>query len=147
MISLASEITDGKGRRARVGWIFFDGECPVCTSLARRFRPALEARGFGLAPLQSARVRALLALPEEELLREMRLLTADGTVVGGAEALLHVARRIWWAWPLWALAQVPGVREQLARAYCWFATRRHCVSGTCIPALKPHRPDPQRVIL
>jgi predicted DCC family thiol-disulfide oxidoreductase YuxK len=130
MISLISEMTDAKGRRAR-GWVFFDGDCRFCTAWARRFRGVLDARGYGLAPLQSPRVRALLNLPEAELLREMRVLTAEGALLGGAEAVVHLARRIWWAWPLYALAQLPGMNAVLASAYGRLAAHRSCANGSC----------------
>ena len=130
MISLASEMTDTKGRRAN-GWLFFDADCAFCTALARRLRPALESRGFGLAPLQSARVRAMLGLPEEELLREMRALAPDGGRHDGIDAVLLVARRIWWLWPLYALARLPGAHRWLARAYRWVAAHRNCSAAVC----------------
>ena len=131
MISLISELTDAKGRSASRGWVFFDAGCPFCSAWARRVHATLESRGFGLAPLQSARVRALLNLPEHELLREMRLLTPDGNVLGGADALIYLARNIWWAWPVYALSQLPAVRSLLLAAYRWFAARRHCLTQTC----------------
>ena len=131
MISLASEMTDVKGRRARAGWVFFDAQCAFCTRWARRMSGVLEARGFGLAPLQSPRVRALLHLPEDKLLREVRLLTSDGVVRGGADALLFLARRIWWAWPFYALAQVPGARAFLEACYRALAARHHRLAGEC----------------
>jgi len=31
----------------------------------------------------------------------MRLRLRDGRVFGGAAAVVEIARRIWWAWPLW----------------------------------------------
>jgi predicted DCC family thiol-disulfide oxidoreductase YuxK len=127
MISLISELTDAKGRSASRGWVFFDADCSFCSAWARRLHAALESRGFGLAPLQSPRVRALLNLPDGELLREMKLLAADGTVLGGVDALTHLARNIWWAWPVYALAQLPAVRALLAAAYRWFAVRRRCL--------------------
>jgi len=137
MISLASELTDAKGRRARAGWVFFDGECSVCIGFARRFARLLDRYGFGLAPLQSPRIRALLDLPEEELLREMRLLAPDGSVIGGADALLYIAAGIWWAWPLVALSRIDWVHRQLRRGYAWFAARRNCRGGACA---SPHGP-------
>jgi predicted DCC family thiol-disulfide oxidoreductase YuxK len=78
MISLSSEMTDAKGRQASRGWIFFDRECSVCISLARRFRPAFEKRGFGIAALQDTRAASLLGLPPDKLLLEMRVVTTDG---------------------------------------------------------------------
>lgn len=131
MISLASELTDTKGRRARAGWVFFDGDCSVCIGFARRFQGLLDRYGFGLAPLQSPRVRALLDLPEEELLREMRLLAPDGSVIGGADALLYVAGQVWWARPFAALARFGWIHRQLRHSYAWFAARRNCRDGAC----------------
>jgi predicted DCC family thiol-disulfide oxidoreductase YuxK len=130
MISLISEITDAKGRHAR-GWVFFDRECSICTSLARRFRRPLETRGYGLAALQDPRVQALLDLPPEDLLREMRVATVEGHVYGGAEAIVFLARQIWWAWPLYAAAKLPGAPRILDACYRWFADHRTCSSGLC----------------
>jgi predicted DCC family thiol-disulfide oxidoreductase YuxK len=131
MISLSSELTDSKGRRARQGWIFFDGDCSRCIALARRWGPRLEPRGFALAPLQDPRVQALLGLPREELLREMRVLAADGKQYGGADALLYLWKQVWWTWPLSALARLPGMRQVLRAGYRWVAARRNCASSSC----------------
>lgn len=80
MISLAAEMTDSKGRRAR-GWLFFDTECVFCTRIAT-----------GLAaPLQDPRVGALLGLSREELLSAIQFVSDDGTHCAGADAVLAVA--------------------------------------------------------
>jgi predicted DCC family thiol-disulfide oxidoreductase YuxK len=135
MISLASEFTDGKGRHAR-GWLFFDGECEFCTRMARWVLPILERRELGVAPLQDPRVGALLGLQPPELLRELRFLWSDGSQYGGADAVLAVAREIWWGWPLVWLAKIPGVLEQMRRGYYWFAARRSCAAMGCVPQAK-----------
>ena len=106
--------------------VMYDGACPLCRSLVDRWRGTLERRGFELVPLQSAWVRRRLDLPEEELLREMRVLTPDGRVLGGAAALVHVWGRSGWAWPLWLLALVPGAKWLLESGYRWVAKRRMC---------------------
>jgi predicted DCC family thiol-disulfide oxidoreductase YuxK len=131
MISLSSEMTDAKGTHAARGWVFFDRDCSICTSLAHRFRRTLETRGFGLAALQDPRVQALLALPPAELLREMRVATCEGQIYGGAEAVIYLARQIWWAWPLYALAKVHGIPRILTSGYRWFADHRKCLNGSC----------------
>lgn len=141
MISLSSEMTDTKGRHAPRGWVFFDRDCTVCTSLARRFRRPLETRGFGLAALQDPRVQALLDLPPEDLLREMRVATVDGKIFGGAEAIVYLARQIWWAWPLYAAAKLPGVPRILNACYRWFADHRTCSSGLCSISRKSNGGD------
>ncbi len=130
MISLTSEFTDGKGRHARA-WLFFDAECGFCTRIARWLAPILARRGIGVAPLQDPRVGALLGLSREELLVEMRVLMADGTPCGGADAAVALAREIWWARPLVWLASVPGVMGVLRRGYRWVAARRSCAGAIC----------------
>ena len=131
MVSLSSDLTDAKGRRAPNGWVFFDADCPFCTRIARRMLPVLEPRGFGLAALQDARAQALLGLSGEVLLQEMRLLTSDGRQFGGADAFIEIARRVWWAWPFYALSSVPGMRSLMRVIYRKVAARRSCSAGTC----------------
>ena len=130
MISLTSEFTDGKGRHAR-GWLFFDAECGFCTRIARWLRPILLRRGLAVAALQDVRVGALLGLPKAELLRELRFLLADGKQAGGADAVLAVAREIWWARPLVWLGSVPGMMAVLRRGYRWVAAQRSCAAMRC----------------
>ncbi len=131
MVSLISEITDGKGRSARAGWVFYDGDCPFCVSTAQRLARIIEPRGYGLAPLQDARVQALLNLPEQELLSEMHLLLPDGQRFGGADAIVRLCRDVWWARPLYAQAKVPGVMRFLRARYRAFAARGACANRRC----------------
>src|ERR1700753_806007 len=130
MISLASEFTDAKGRHAR-GWLFFDADCGFCTRIARFVAPILATREIGVARLQDPRVGALLGLSQSDLLREMRVVMADGTHSGGADAAVALAREFWWARPLVGLAKVPGVMPLLRRSYEWIAARRSCAAATC----------------
>ena len=125
------------------GWICFDRECAICTMLARRFCRVLEKRGFGLAALQDPRVASLFDLPAEELMQEMRVVTADG-VYGGAGAVVYLAKQIWWAWPIYAAAQLPGVLRILDTSYRWFADHRHCSSNKCSVAQNNQHNDLNR---
>jgi predicted DCC family thiol-disulfide oxidoreductase YuxK len=136
MISLANDFTDTKGRHAK-GWLFFDVGCLFCTRLARWLAPILALRGYGVAPLQDPRVAVLLAIPPQDLLRELRFLRPDATQCGGADAVLAVARLIWWARPLVWFSQVPGMSRQLHSAYRWVAAHRKCSATRCL-ATAPH---------
>ncbi len=127
MLSLFSDVAPAIGARRR-GWVFYDGDCVFCTSLARRLEPVLLRRGFHCASLQEPWVAIVLGLSREELLSELRVRTSDGIILGGADALLYLARHIWWAWPLYALAKIPSPREVFRAAYRRFAARRHCVA-------------------
>lgn len=130
MISLTSEFTDGKGRHAR-GWLFFDADCRFCTRIARWLAPILERRGLALSPLQDPRVGALLGLSHAELLHELRFVLPDGRQSGGADAVLSLAREIWWARPLVWLSRLPGMMDVLRGGYRWFAARRQCAAAMC----------------
>jgi predicted DCC family thiol-disulfide oxidoreductase YuxK len=127
MISLTSEYTDGKGRHAR-GWLFFDAECRFCTRFTRWLDPILARRGMAVAPLQDPRVGALLGMTRAELLRELRFLLSDGRQFGGADAVLAIAREIWWARPLVWLAMLPGMKDALHTGYRWIAGQRSCAA-------------------
>jgi predicted DCC family thiol-disulfide oxidoreductase YuxK len=131
MISLITELTDVKGKRAPRGWICLDRECATCTTLARLFRPIFEKRGFGFAALQDPRVASLLGLASEELMREMRVVTVGGTY-GGVDAIAYLASQVWWAWPVYLAAKLPGLRSAFRLGYRWFSDHRCCNSGRCV---------------
>src|SRR5207237_322854 len=66
-----------------------------------------------------------------EPLVEMKLVAKDGAVFGGVDAMLRIARGIWWAWPLYALSFLPGAKTVLRHAYGMVAERRNCAAGAC----------------
>ncbi|HXY02047.1 MAG TPA: DCC1-like thiol-disulfide oxidoreductase family protein [Terriglobales bacterium] len=125
MISLASEMTDAKGRHAR-GWLFYDADCEFCTRLAARLARPIMRRGLALAPLQDPRVAILLGLSPEELLRAIRFVSSDAGQFSGANALLAIAREFWWARPLTWLSKLPGVMPALQAGYQWGTQRWRC---------------------
>jgi predicted DCC family thiol-disulfide oxidoreductase YuxK len=113
------------------GWVLYDGDCALCRRWVRRFERTLTLRGFDLAPLQSPWVLECLDVPEHELLARMRVLTREGGDVAGADALLFIARTIWWAWPLYAVSLLPGCRPWLRRLYDFVARHRQCSGDSC----------------
>jgi predicted DCC family thiol-disulfide oxidoreductase YuxK len=112
MTSVITEITDNNG-----GYVFYDAECRCCTTWARRGERWLGKRGFRFAPLSE---------PAEE----MKLVTHGGEIIGGARALVYLARQVWWAWPLWAVSRIPGAMRLLERGYRRFGSRRNCPPRT-----------------
>jgi predicted DCC family thiol-disulfide oxidoreductase YuxK len=114
-----------------LGWILYDADCGFCTRWAWRLARFLGPRGYHLAPLQAPWVRQRLALSEEELLCEMRVLTADDALYGGADAFVFLARQVWWTWPFALAARLPGMMPLLRAGYRWVARNRHRLSSTC----------------
>ncbi|HLZ11605.1 MAG TPA: DCC1-like thiol-disulfide oxidoreductase family protein [Candidatus Acidoferrum sp.] len=131
MISLADVYTDRKGRHAR-GWLFFDADCKFCTRIARGIAPILEKNNLGVAPLQDPRVGELLGMAPQELLREIRFLHCDGQHFGGVDAVVEVAREIWWGRPLVWLSKLPGMMRVLRTGYHWVAAQRSCAAEKCV---------------
>jgi predicted DCC family thiol-disulfide oxidoreductase YuxK len=113
------------------GSVFYDADCRFCVNAARRFERVLARRRFELVPLQIPGASAEFGIPDDQLLAEMQLLLHDGTVFGGAAAVVEIARRIWWAWPLWALSRLPGAMRPMRATYRWIARHRNCSNGGC----------------
>ncbi|HUJ31284.1 MAG TPA: DUF393 domain-containing protein [Candidatus Acidoferrum sp.] len=133
MISVSTETTDAAAKPLR-GWVLYDGGCEFCCRSASRMEPILAPRGFVFLPLQTPWVRAFFHLPEDQLLDEMRVLLRNGEAHGGADAIIALARYVWWGWPLVALAHLPGVRAALRAGYRRIAARRYCINGACAVA-------------
>jgi len=138
MISLASEMTDSKGRHAR-GWLFFDAECKFCTGIAMWLAAPMNRRRLAVAALQDPRVGALLGLSREELLSAIRFVSDDGTQYSGADAVLAVAREFSWARPLLWVSRVPGMISVMRAGYQWVAQHRSCTAGYCAVNQAPSR--------
>jgi predicted DCC family thiol-disulfide oxidoreductase YuxK len=57
------------------------------------------------------------------------LITPQGQVYGGAEAINVVLRPIWWLRPLTYLYYLPGLRQLQDAVYCWVARNRGRLPG------------------
>jgi|SRR5579863_4594127 len=119
------------GGKVPVGWVLYDGECAFCTKWVGLWERVLRRRGIGTSPLQARWVQDRLELSPDLLLYDIRLLTLDDKIISGANVYLYVWRRIWWAWPLYAIFSLPGFNQLMRLGYRWFARNRYCVSGTC----------------
>jgi predicted DCC family thiol-disulfide oxidoreductase YuxK len=131
MISELTEKTEIARNENLRGWIFYDGDCRSCIASAKRFERLFARRGFYFTGLQTPLAQEQLGLEPNAPLEEMRVLTRDGRDLGGADAVIFLARQVWWAWPFHALAQLPGVHRLVDRSYRWIATHRGCTHIAC----------------
>jgi len=113
------------------GWILYDDSCGFCRRWLPFWEASLRRRGFRIAPLQAEWVRERLRLSEAELLRDLRLLLADGSQIVGADVYRYAMRRIWWAWPMYLFSITPGLRQIFNWGYRTFAANRFRVSTAC----------------
>jgi len=110
------------------GVVLYDGQCGFCSRWVRYWAGTLARRGFKIASLDEPWVAQKIKMPREELLTDIRLLTPSGALISGADVYLYVTRRIWWAWPFYAIFSLPGFNRLVHVGYRWFARNRYCVS-------------------
>lgn len=115
----------------REGWILYDGGCGFCVRWVHVWKRVVEARGFAVKSLQSAAADGSLKISQENLLDDIRVLTRSGKLESGADAYLYVARRIWWAWPFYAIFHLPGFNGMFWRGYRWVNRNRYRISRHC----------------
>ncbi|MHC4939381.1 MAG: thiol-disulfide oxidoreductase DCC family protein [Planctomycetota bacterium] len=113
------------------GWILYDGRCPICRRGARRMGGVMIRRGYRLTPLQRRWVREMLARTSMPVGDELLVLLPDKRLLGGVDAFIHLAMRVWWAWPFAALASLPGLNFLARKFYAWFAANRLGISRAC----------------
>lgn len=124
------------GGGPELGWVGYDALCPVCTTLARHWGPVLGRRGYPFVPMQSEGMSGLLGLMPGQLPGEIQLVSRDGRVMGGTDALLFLASRVAWMRPMAWVAGWGWVRPGLDRAYRWVARNRHCLGDACKAPLR-----------
>ena len=126
----AHEVYESPGLSPR-GWVFYDGECRFCVRGATRCGDFFARRGFHWLPLQTPGTAARLGITETAFREEMKLLHADGRIVGGVDAWAVLFRSVWWLWPLGVFFGLPGARWFGGVGYRWVARNRYCLSGRC----------------
>lgn len=117
--------------------LLFDGRCPFCLAQVTRLK-SLVGEVISLVSFQDDGVLPQFpGLTYEECMKEIKLVTPEGRVRGGAEALFYALslnpclRPLRWLYPL------PVVRPIMDAGYRWIAQNRYkikkheCPSGTC----------------
>jgi len=115
--------------------VLYDADCRLCAGWARRLEPALRRAGFQLAPLPRGEAGT------EPV--EMEVQASDGRRLGGADGAVEIARRVWWARPLFALSKIPGAMPLLRAAYRRLAAKRNCLTNHCGLDKNPRRTRPR----
>ncbi len=111
------------------GIICYDGECTLCTGLITRWGHRLRRAGFRLAPLQMPAIQRRLGL--SGIPDEMKLITADGQIIGGADAVIAIAEGLGLSHDLVEGARSPLVGPLLRQLYVVVAKHRRCAGGVC----------------
>jgi predicted DCC family thiol-disulfide oxidoreductase YuxK len=115
-------------RRSR-GIVCYDGECTICISLVTRWGHRMRRAGFRLAPLQMPAIQRRLGI--SGIPDEMKLITADGQIIGGADAVVAIAEGLGLSHDLAAGARSTLVGPLLRQLYAVVAKHRSCAGGQC----------------
>jgi predicted DCC family thiol-disulfide oxidoreductase YuxK len=112
--------------------LIYDGECSMCRASALwllRRAEAGGARDIEILPCRSpVRRQRFPAIADETCMEAMQLVLPGGHVLGGADAVPEILRRIpRWRWIATVFA-LPGVRPFARRVYAWIARNRMRIS-------------------
>lgn len=111
------------------GIVCYDGECSLCLGLIGRWGHRMRRAGFRLAPLQLPAIQRRLGITHVP--DEMKLITATGEVIGGADAVVAIAEGLGLSHDLALGARSPLVGPLLRQLYAVVAKHRSCVDGAC----------------
>ena len=106
-------------------WVLYDGICNFCKNSVTLFEGSLKKRNCKIRPIQSRTVMKILKISEDDDLPEMKVIGDDRKLYGGIKGIIFLSRKIWWAWPLWALAHLPLTMNIMDYIYKWVAKNRH----------------------
>jgi predicted DCC family thiol-disulfide oxidoreductase YuxK len=123
---------------AQVGHVFYDAGCGICSNGVIWLKPLFDRLNLQITPLQEPGAREKLGLTPDELLRDIRLLSAEGKQYAGADAYRYVLRHIWWLFPIYLLSIAPLFRQLFNAIYRAIANRRHRLSAVC--GIRPPKP-------
>ena len=112
-----------------LGCVLYDENCPFCRTIMSSLGNTLREHGFDIAPLQSPWVIQRLNLPEEELLRGVRLLLPDGRQIIGPDVYRFIMRKIYWTYPLYFFSLIPPLRNIFDMACREIAKNRYCIAS------------------
>lgn len=105
--------------------VLYDGECPQCIRSAAVGRAIMPQENFSFQRLQDNEMAEALGLERAALERDLHLVLPSGEVFRGADAYRRIARSVWWLYPLYVVAILPGVRSLTNWLYRQIADRRY----------------------
>ena len=132
---MAAPATDVIQTRSGPATLIYDAECSMCRASAMwLMRRALSGGQLEILPCRSSVRRERFPQVQEALcMTAMQLVLPDGRVLGGADAVPELLRRIrGWGWVA-GLFALPPVRPAARRIYAWVARNRMKISCAVAP--------------
>ncbi|NBV41475.1 DUF393 domain-containing protein [bacterium] len=115
----------------RHGMMMYDGSCGVCTTtIGNRYR-FYEKHGVSVVPLQTPGLVEWSGLTYDQLLSAIHLITPDGQIYKGPDALIYVMNKIGWMRPLAWPFKIRIFKTIFGQIYGAIAKRRQKISQVC----------------
>ena len=115
--------------------VLYDGHCPFCTRQSRRLARLAHPGVLETVSFQEPGVlEQFPGLTYEACMKAMHLITPDGRIFLGAEAIVQAltTRRLF-VWVLW-LYYLPGLRQLVNGLYAFIAANRYRFWGKTAPS-------------
>lgn len=128
--------------------VLYDGQCEICQASVSwlhtldRGRGRVDCRPIDLDETELRRLHPDLRL--DESLRELHVVSADGTIRRGWDAVARLARRFPATWPIGALGAIPPFRWIFSAMYRFVARNRYALSKCRGGACRSYRPQTVR---
>ena len=114
--------------------VFYDNQCEICQAGVSWLRFLDRRKRTECVPLDSD-LLARAGLDLEACSRQLHIVTREGRVLAGWDAVAHLARLFPPTWPMGALGAVPLLRAPARLLYQWVARNRYalskCRGGRC----------------
>jgi predicted DCC family thiol-disulfide oxidoreductase YuxK len=120
--------------------VLFDGACPMCRRTVRMLKSIdwLHRLQFEDGTDAPTRERFAPGLSEAAVLVEMYVVDREGSLYGGYDGYLKIAREVPLMWPFSFIGALPGVRHIGRATYRLIAANRirrgRCTDEVCHPA-------------
>ncbi len=115
--------------------ILYDGHCRFCTAGARKLALLMRRGSVELVDFQQpGALDRFPGISYEACMERMYLVTPDGRVFGGAEAIAQALATLPGVGRLALLYYVPGIRQLLDRLYRLIAANRYRIMGRAVAA-------------
>jgi len=122
--------------------VLFDGGCPICRRTVRQLRRLdwLQQLQFADATNEQVRQRVAPSLTLDDAMRQMNVVDGRGSMAGGYDAGLRIARRVPLLVPFGLLGALPGIRQIGSAVYRSIAANRRrygqCSDELCSPQFR-----------
>lgn len=139
----------GRATDQPAGKVLYDGACPRCRASIALVSAADPDRVVEPIDLTAVDVKSIHpSLTTEACMASMHLVTRDGRVSAGFDAVATLARWLPMAWPLGVLAAIPGVAPLGRRVYAAIAASRPrdvpCTDEVCDLPARPREPTARK---